>query len=256
MRGKEGYIALLDVLGFEQLVARESYVEELERYTDTIRRASDNSALEFVLFSDTIVITTFATDEGSLKNLVRSCSRLFGELLVEEIPLRGAIAKGSFLRNKTDAGVFLAGRAVVDAYRFEKKQDWVGILLTPSVLKSMPSLRTLCRVPGANLVGADLAREAANLEWMRCIQPCNSVPFHGDIPVEPGGYDGFAIVPTRSDLQTRDQILAENRQMQEALLRLKSLAPDPSAQKKYESTRIWLNSLLSTWARSPAVWHV
>src|SRR5882672_8819469 len=140
MRGKDGYIALLDVLGFEQLVARESYVEELERYTDTISRASENSLLEFVLFSDTIVITTFDTDELSLINLVHTCSRLFGELLTKGIAMRGAVARGSFIRNKSDAGVFLAGRAIVDAYKFEKKQNWVGILLTPSVLTTMPNL--------------------------------------------------------------------------------------------------------------------
>src|SRR6266404_8434271 len=127
MRGKQGYVALLDVLGFEQLIARESYLEEIDRYMETIEKLSDNPGLEYVLFSDSIVITTDEESETALLNLVRSCSRVFGRLLSQEIPLRGAIAHGSFIRVKGNTGVFLAGRAVVDAYKFEKKQNWVGI---------------------------------------------------------------------------------------------------------------------------------
>jgi hypothetical protein len=251
---KEGYIALLDILGFEQLVSRESHVEELERYIGTITEASEHSGLEFVLFSDTIVITTSDTSEDLLKDLVRCCSRLFGRLLIEGIPLRGAVAKGSFIRNKTEAGVFLAGRAVVDAYRFEKKQNWVGILLTPSVLTNIPNLSRYCGVVGRNVSGAQLVLEASRLDWKRCVQPCDSVPFHSDTAIDPPFYEGFALVPTKSDVRTHDGILSEIEDMQKSLIRLKSLAPDPSAQKKYTSAQEWLGVVKGRWANGPDSW--
>src|SRR5262245_14073421 len=62
-------------------------------------------------------------------------------MLEKEIPLRGAIAHGSLTRTKTkNGGVFVAGKPIVDAYRFETVQNWLGVMVAPSVLKKVPNL--------------------------------------------------------------------------------------------------------------------
>lgn len=213
-------------------------MSDLEKYTESFRSIGNTASLEYVLFSDTIVISTTDESESSLLKLMQSCSRLFGGLLLKEISLRGAIARGSFIREKTDTGVFLAGRPVIDAYRFEKQQDWVGVMLTPSVLETTPKLRSRCQI----------SRNSTHGDWMRCVQPCSSIPFHHDdslVGVE--AYEGFAIVPTDSDACDKEETLTDFRRMIQSLARLKSLAPNPRAQEKYKKTSHWLEHLVVQW---------
>jgi len=213
---------------------------DLEKYTESFRSISNNASLEYVLFSDTVVISTTDESEASLLKLLQSCSRLFGGLLAKGISLRGAIARGQFTREKTDTGVFLAGRPVVDAYRFEKQQDWVGVMLTPSVLETTPELRSRCHI--------SRRRNSTHGDWMRCVQPCASIPFrHDESLAGTEAYEGFAIVPTDSDACDKEETLTEIQRMLASLARLKSLAPNPAAQAKYKKTSDWLQALIQQW---------
>jgi hypothetical protein len=70
--------------------------------------------------------------EEALKTILERCSRLFGALLANEIPVRGAIEP--YVSEKTDSGRFVAGRAIIDAYHFEAMQNWVSIMLAKGAL--------------------------------------------------------------------------------------------------------------------------
>src|SRR5437016_4652190 len=95
-----GFVALLDVLGFSALVSGGDEGGRLKIYLDCIRDtfapSGSASPLEYVVFSDTIVITTHDDSESSFLQLLQKCSALFGRMLVRDIALRGAIAHGSF----------------------------------------------------------------------------------------------------------------------------------------------------------------
>src|SRR2546426_1186922 len=108
-----GNVALLDVLGFSALVAADAAAEKIERYLGCLQRTTGGTAppIDYVVFSDSIVLTVEGDGIDSLIAIARACSRLMGELLTEHIAIRGAIAHGHFVRSAIGQSVFIAGRA-------------------------------------------------------------------------------------------------------------------------------------------------
>src|ERR1700730_8354476 len=145
----QGYIALLDVLGFSSLLSNDGSAGRLESYRKCLRNALEDAAfgpkVDYVVFSDSIVLTTGDNHEA-LKVLLRRCSRLFGIMLENDIPLRGAVAHGSYVRESVAQSVFVAGKPIVEAHQFEIAQDWVGIMLAPSVVRLVLDLASYCRI--------------------------------------------------------------------------------------------------------------
>src|SRR5438445_5418829 len=199
-----GFVALLDVLGFASLVSGDAKGDRLQDYLHCLQKAFDvgtgSPEVAFVVFSDSIVLTTGDDSEKSLQALLLQCSRTLGLMLEKEISLRGAIAQGSYFRSEVPGGVFVAGKSIIDAYTFEKAQDWVGIMLAPSAVKRVPDLNERCRLyrPSSRESVRELGER---LRWAAVIQRCSSIPFHSNHPFENNSYDGFAIVPSAGDLE-------------------------------------------------------
>jgi hypothetical protein len=243
-----GYVALLDVLGFSSIVSGEGE-ERLRAYLDCLENAlGADPPLDYVVFSDSIVLTSGNDSDVGLQSLIQGCSKALGLMLEKDIPLRGAIAHGPYFRSTTPAGVFIAGRAIIDAYRFETAQDWVGIMLAPSAVRSVPNLEQRCSI--GDFATTERALEAAShLPWSAFVQPCPSIPFHVASALEEENFEGFAIVPTDGTMEVRavrDSLLRSLSNLQ----RLKSLAPDPKAQAKYKRAHSWLNYIGSLWSNA------
>jgi len=246
-----GFVALLDVLGFSSLVASDGEGKHLERYLICLQQALDEEAVgpkvDYVVFSDSIVLTTQDDSEPALQAVLLRCSRALGLMLRNEIALRGAIACGSFFRSAGTSGVFVAGRAILDAYHFETVQDWVGIMLAPSTIKRVPDLAKRCALSKGNLDSEETHRAILEqIPWAAFVQPCQSIPFHASHPFESNNYSGFAIVPT--DGVTKPAALRDSiDESLQALAWLQSLAPNPSAQAKYMHSQSWLVEIKRKW---------
>ena len=226
--------------------------EHLQRYLTCLRDALDDNAVgpivDYVVFSDSIVLTTKDDSDAEFQALLCRCSRALGLMLQNEIALRGAISHGSFFRAGAAGGVFVAGRAIVDAYKFETVQDWVGIMLAPSAIKRAPELiKQSSRLQ--NIQGATDEQQAEIrrlLPVAAFVQPCQNIPFHSNQPFEPERFDGFAVVPT--DGVAEPSALSESiGRSYKALEWLGSIAPSPSAQAKYQRSRQWLYSVFNAW---------
>jgi hypothetical protein len=250
----EGYVALIDVLGFSQLVRGERAADRLASYREGLEGAlapepeEGIPVVEYVVFSDTIVVTTSDDSEPSLQALLRRSSTLFGIMLEKDIALRGAIACGSFERHRIDRGsVFVAGPAIVDAFDFEKRQDWVGIMLAPSAYRRVPHLKGTCWLEAQNPWTSDgLAILRERFSWSAFVQAWPSIPFHAEGPFDSNRYDGFAVVPSSGmpePVAVRDSIASALRKLEW----LKSLAPDPRAQAKYVQAHGFLAQVHNSW---------
>jgi hypothetical protein len=246
METETGYVALLDVLGFTNLVSGERHAEKLNQYISTLENISLEKGVEVVLFSDSIVMTSEDDGVESLLRLLISCSRVFGVLLDHEIAVKGAIACGSFIRRKTDKGTFLAGRSIIEAYNFQQKQNWVGVMLAPSVRQMHRNLGNLCAVANIN-TPADYELVRGRLNWMFVLQDSPAIPFHVPGHEGLGYYEGFAVVPTDQSVNERQSLISNLDKMMAHMDRLKSLAPDPSSQGKYGKTKDWLRIVRSRW---------
>jgi hypothetical protein len=242
---KEGYVALLDVLGFSALVSADLTGEKVRRYLDCLQGASVERRVDYVVFSDSIVLSAKGDSPDSLLAVAGTCSRLLVDLLNEGIPLRGAIAFGGFVREAFGESVFVAGRAVIEAYQFEQQQDWIGVMLAPSAVAQVPDLIDRCRLPGDG-VAMTFKDIEARYPWPAFIQRCRSIPFHQSSPFELSVFDGFAVVPTKGVLEAAE-IRDSVKVAMDRLAWLRVLAPTPSSQRKYQLTGDWLYPIQGRW---------
>lgn len=246
---KSGFVALLDVLGFSALVSNDNEGTRINEYYRKIQEVfiddeESGTNLEYVVFSDSIVITTESTTDKDFRAIVSRCSKALGTMLENGIALRGAISCGSFHRFVHDSGVFLAGKSIVDAYQFEIVQDWVGIMLTPTVVKQFSKLVRQCVLPErrfktmAELVA--IVEDETRASFY--LQPCDRIPFRDKGTGIISDYSGYAILPSYNTRGIGGVIKGIDRSLS-SLDSLKSFAPNPSAQAKYVRTQQWLAQL-------------
>jgi hypothetical protein len=234
-----GYVALLDVLGFSNLVAEDRDGSALRRYLDCLNALAEGDT-GYVVFSDSIVLTVEGSEPDKLLRISQACSRLMAELIDKDIPVRGAIACGEFFRTSVGRSVFIAGRAILDAYHYEQLQNWIGIMLAPSAQKAVRELdlETLC-YRGALTCSATGLPD--NIAWPACIQKCTQIPIK-----QPGWQiqawqEGFAIFPGRGNPDP-PQMHSVYRNTVARLNWQRSVAPSPDAQLKYKNTLDWLSA--------------
>ncbi|PIR21171.1 MAG: hypothetical protein COV45_00055 [Deltaproteobacteria bacterium CG11_big_fil_rev_8_21_14_0_20_47_16] len=136
------FVGLIDLLGFKNLVKSPDpskglawLLSEVEKIRICVERTVELEGwklAEFAWFSDTIVFYTEDDSDISLLGLVACVSRFLFESLGEGFPARGAITHGELHVGKGQGDI--VGRALVDAYELEKKQDWCGAIIAPGIL--------------------------------------------------------------------------------------------------------------------------
>jgi hypothetical protein len=235
----DGFVALLDVLGFRGIVATDRDNSVVITYLQSVQAALADSAVETIVFSDSIVLTKSGTSADDLHELVVACSGLMGELMRQNIPVRGAVSYGKFVRSQIKSSAFLAGSPIVEAYDYEQRQEWVGVLLTPSTLRQAQVV-DFAKTCTTHLSGVDgFSKIEEKLKWKAYVQRA-SIAFKGGLL-----HDGFAIVP---DAECSLPALSSNlNKILERLEWLKLLAPSPAEQNKYSNTTQWLKSIRDTW---------
>jgi hypothetical protein len=254
--GSTGYVALLDVLGFRHLVASDRDNARVIEYLGIVGNSLKIPGIESVVFSDSIVLTKHGRDPETLRVVCEACSQLMFNLISSNIPVRGAIAFGDYVTSRIDNSTFVAGKPIVEAYDYESRQDWVGVILTASALRaaSEVNLPTHCDTYFANDVAFPILSEY--MKWKAYVQRCDQIPFHPDQKFGRADHAGCAIVPGGS---TSLEQMAHNIQvMLDRLAWLKMLAPTPADQRKYSGTIVWLRQIQGSWqsrANEYKVWQ-
>ena len=245
---KQGFVALLDILGFSDRVARDAEVGGVDRYIKTVvDETSSFPDLGVILFSDTVVLFTLDDSDGAFAEVAEATSRLTYSLLAEEVPLRGAITHGVFAQSERDVhGTVLAGRPIIEAHSFESQLQWVGVMLAPSVLRKVPDLATRGVVYGPR----DTEEPESYLSRIRHdarVQPCKGIPVQTSHEAPVRYLEGFAVVPISGDANSPKELLDCMSENLAKLRWLKKLAPDPRSQEKYQNTIGWLQPLYHQW---------
>ncbi len=242
-------MAFLDVLGFRQLIGRSGTDgSSLQRYLEIVSTIGTQPGLEYVLFSDSIVITA-EDDSDAFRRMLSACAALLADLLDAEIPLRGAIAYGPFVRSTTEqTGTVVAGRPIIDAYEFEGRQDWIGIMLTPSVVERHPELEgeaSMGKTP-ASWTGIPL----------NALLRHGQIPWQSTIPHDTPRYSGFSVVPLSRNAKTAREIEQSHACSLAKLRRLHAIAPDPRAQRKYDASISALHNVHQAWEGQARHWEL
>lgn len=144
LRYTKRWFAYFDLLGFAQLV-RKSEIHSVfpiyEKVLETIEEKAHtkkSKGIGYSWFSDTFILFTKG---GSLEEfgLIEQVARLFFQrLILHKIPVRGSISFGN-LYTQQDKNIFL-GEALMDAYEYGEKQNWLNFVINPSVVSALDKL--------------------------------------------------------------------------------------------------------------------
>jgi hypothetical protein len=240
-----GFVGLIDVLGFREMIGRDEDLSQVRQYIDTVISLfviGENARPQFVLFSDNLILYTLDDNKDSFLELIEACSHLAFELAQKRIPVRGAIAHGPFMRSPmARQGVILAGRPIVEADYYQHSQDWVGIMLAPSVVRRDDNLlqNTMVVCPEAGDTAEEWYKRAALGVHL---QRWKSIPFHSNCR-----FDGYAVVPMRRGVHTPAQIVQSLQETLQQFERMRAAAPDPNSQQKYYEGLEWLRNQEQRW---------
>ena len=164
------FLALLDILGFKDLIERNSHEElkeifevliipdyELTMTINAFKRSKignktiytpdrDNIRLNSTLISDSLI---FWTDNVSMKSffwIIAAIRSLMSRSIAIGIPLRGAITIGPIYHqfgiyetDLTNSYNILIGKSIVDAYNLEKRQNWSGCIIDKKCIEKYRS---------------------------------------------------------------------------------------------------------------------
>jgi DNA-directed RNA polymerase subunit RPC12/RpoP len=151
--------AMIDALGFRQLVRKASLTEVYKAYMLLVgtawaaARVPEKSSPQFFVFSDTLFIFPPSGDAcETLERFIECVAALIGSSLglaaapgLMGLPLRGAVSFGEIVADSThhfpavtggglpqlpEFPLFL-GLPIVEAYEWEQQQKWIGASLDP-----------------------------------------------------------------------------------------------------------------------------
>ncbi len=134
------YVLFLDILGFSDLVERKP-ADEIYGLIDSalqsfVRWEELNARFRTIYFSDTFVLYQESPGYHSayFHDVYAIGGMLLSALLAMGIPARGAISFGEFQVARDASGrhqVFF-GRALIEAFRAEQQEKWIGITILKS----------------------------------------------------------------------------------------------------------------------------
>jgi hypothetical protein len=148
MKKKIGMLAFCDLLGFSNLVmenpldavlSQHDYLRRIIGHclhqngfpdrTPSLERLQNQDELGFAWFSDTMLFYGLDESQESNNRVVEAVAWLIFETMFKpEIRVRAGISFGEFFVDPSN-GIYL-GKALVEAYRLEQQQAWVGGALT------------------------------------------------------------------------------------------------------------------------------
>ncbi len=130
----------LDILGFSEFVKNES-PKEVYNVIDSALRSfhrweKSNQQFKTIYFSDTFLFYQEPKGYGdwAFLDVYAIGGMLLSALLAKKIPARGSITFGEFEVKEGSSGKqqLYFGKALIEAYKTEKREQWIGITIQPS----------------------------------------------------------------------------------------------------------------------------
>ena len=150
-------VAVVDILGFKNLVSSKSPKQILEDYfpyllkaiysaihkkstpgePPSLRELRDQNYVGFAWFSDTILLYSLEDNVPSYQKLIETVAWLLAHTVgTPELRLRAGIGYGEFIAD-TENDIYI-GKALVEAYQLEKRQEWCGGAFTQTAKEMIP----------------------------------------------------------------------------------------------------------------------
>lgn len=141
LRYSNRWFCYLDLLGFTALVNDENIANVIPLYNkalakmERLAKPKKGHGVTYSWFSDTFIIYSYGGKESDFAYVEQTGRLFFQELILSHIPVRGALTFGK-LYSQSSRNIFV-GPALIDAYYYGERQNWLGFLLTPSVTERL-----------------------------------------------------------------------------------------------------------------------
>lgn len=136
---KNTLVCFFDIQAYSSFIDRTNFRDTVWKTNNLISAIKSSAKTDILgvkfdcwICSDSIIsvidTTRSALFSGSLEFFLGTCSMIMAVAIKNGFPLRGAIGGGDFFKD----GELMVSSALVDAARHEKKQNWLGAVLTPN----------------------------------------------------------------------------------------------------------------------------
>jgi hypothetical protein len=154
-------LAFLDILGFSDLVKHNAHSTVVHLYETLVKTPveiynklhkveseskiaelgenANLSGLRIINISDSIVIWTENSKQGSIIDLLFAVKLLMTSSMRLGVPLRGAVTMGDFNIFENNGSISIVGRPLVQAAEIEKNQKWSGCIVDNMIFRYLRS---------------------------------------------------------------------------------------------------------------------
>ncbi|MBN2128498.1 MAG: hypothetical protein JW741_03345, partial [Sedimentisphaerales bacterium] len=131
----------LSILAGEYIEKALGAIEEELSYQKRFQRAP----LYHAHFSDTFVLYAPGDSRNSFLTMDSAAGTFFTKMVYANMPLRGALTWGRFYVDRPRD--ILMGPALIKAYEYAEKQDWIGYALTPQAVERLSKVEPPIKLP-------------------------------------------------------------------------------------------------------------
>ena len=214
-----GYVIFLDILGFSKGVLStnsHSFLHKYEKAISDVIEKIDSKNMKYIVFSDSIIIYLNGFSKGNFTKIVKLASGLFNSLVNNELPVKGCISAGRYRVNNIGGNLIIAGEPIIDAYNYEQKQNWIGIMISPSLYES-------------------------HNKWLEeftekipIVKYCDRIPFHDKQSNDK--FCGYTIMPCPLGVKNSYDLMRNLVDIKKELIKMKLSSYEVSHQRKFQET--------------------
>jgi hypothetical protein len=150
----QAYVLSLDILGFGKIVKNNrhqhlmdlfelfvnTYIADVELINKYYLREVENKLtdnLKALFISDTLIIYSLTAEIENFLKIVSLTQMIIANSFELGIPLRGCLTSGILIIKHLENNDILFGKPIVDAYEYEKDQEWSGCCITKKCVETV-----------------------------------------------------------------------------------------------------------------------
>jgi len=141
-QNRKCWLGYFDLLGTKQLVKSGRTREVIYSFADALKSLDtldrSNSSIFHAWFSDTFIVYSHDDSQEVFAAFEKMCRWFMTALIWRNIPVRGSISCGRLYSD--EANRIYVGPALINAYEWGERQDWIGLLLCPSCITSLEQM--------------------------------------------------------------------------------------------------------------------
>lgn len=249
----KGFIAYLNILEVSNFIITNDFSDQFKKFCSILEKSINKHDLEYTFFSDSVIVYSKKIDDEQFYSLTQALSEIYNRLLLElNLVICGGVSCGRFSIHEYNGNKIISGPPMIDAVQIEQKQDWIGIVISPAVIKKVSAFKTMIK-HDLNKGTVEIIRGILTpIAWYAYIKKYDRIPVINSNS-ETNRMDGFIIFPNQQEVTQGLHVLENLRKFGEKLEYLRYSEPNSTLVRKIDCTNRMLYSCEANWAAMTSV---